>query len=434
MKLILCFLILIHVSVSGAVQFELEKAILENKLSLVSDNPNQRIQSLLLFLSSVDNIEMQSSLINQLGPGVQYHIVKAPSISAIKLIEKLSSEINKNDLHFYDFDNCFTPWVQDFFLRMTNGAKSFLLPTYSTSLQMNECRPYELGIADLLLKKNPLQFADIDSVSYDSGLSSSSQYDLRRVDRKNGELYSNHSAYQKLFPVKTLKLFQGEGGMRLLTEKYLFIERTDWQKIESQYRLMVDSQQELRTAKSYFESVFQKEIILIGETLKSDEFYSYHIDMFMTPMESPNGKSIIFLGHPTEAVKILGSDAIQGLKGFSQSLWMEKTTQANRIEAELIQKNFTVIRVPILFLNSNVGVKTFTYNNVLQSLDRRGRPALYIPSYEGTEIDIHSKVLEKSISKVLLDYQLQSYFVRGSKNFIELNGQLRCSSGILSYK
>jgi hypothetical protein len=391
----------------------------DQNISLVTDSPFKKVESILLFLANRATLKMQSSLINKMGQNTQFHIVITPEIDEQEIVSQINFN-SRSNLHFYSYDNCFTPWVQDYFLRMSDGQRFYLVPTYSDNLQNNECKPFELGVSNLLENQNS-QFQKLNSDLFQG----------HRVDRKNGDLYDESTSYKKLFPVDTFKLFYGEGGMRIPTKSYFFIERTDWAALVKRvmyYSRNLTSEHQVR---EYVELVFKKKVILVGSSLADRSYYSYHIDMFLTPIEFKQRETVIFLGHPQETVDVLGIEKLSRMKGFSKQLWDDKTIKANLIENELVKKGFKVVRLPILFLEGQNNQQIITFNNVIQSLDDKALPTLYVPQYDLPNEFENMQILKNHVKQKFSFYNLETQFIEGGEQLLDLNGQLRCSTAVL---
>ncbi len=401
----------------------LKQLVTENQLKIVPDTTQKKIDSILLFASDERIFKMHLSLIQNMGPDVSFHIVvgsnQTKDIYSKFILENTGTLTN---IAFYYFNKCFTPWSQDMFLRMNNENNFFLFPTFSTNLIMNECKPFELGISTVL-KKNNSKFSEINSKDI---------VNISRVDAKNGDIYEDSPYYKNLFPIESMKIFYGEGGMRIPTEKYLFIERTDVDQILKKiqyYAPNLDNKQAI----AYFEDLFQKRIIRVGESLQPNTYYSYHIDMFMTPTELKNGDTVIFLGHPEETEKILGTSEILKLPGYQHNLWNQSKKRADLIERELSIKGFKIQRIPILFLDINNNTTVISMNNLLQTQNRDNKPLFLVPDYDIPAIKKQLEVLKKETHEIFMRFGIYTQFIQGGEKLTDLNGQLRCSSGVLKH-
>jgi len=440
-----------------------ESLIQTQNLTLIHDDPNQHVSSVLLFLADPQGYELQASLIEALGPNVEVWAVVPKGQSVSDFLNRLSPSRRNENLRIVEYPECFTPWAQDYFLRMTDGKKSLLIPTYSQNLQLNECKPFEIGIANLLESVAPQSFRRL---GFHASLSSSRPnqtsvqshdllFDRHRVDRKNGEIYTESDAYARLYPVQTFKLFYGEGGMRIPSRHHLFIERTDWQKVierfnylskqknRSQEIIMKHSDEKATaldpkpdSARSYFERIFRKKLVPVGTTLSDGEYYSYHIDMFMTVVaarrdNSDQTQDTILLGHPKKTNELVSLDTLNRIPGFDSTLWQKKLEQANKIEQELLSQGFTVRRVPILFLNSPAGPQTITFNNVILSRGADHHPSVFIPNYQMPWDPIVMDTIRKDVEEEYRRLGLNVVWLSGGERLLGLNGQIRCATGVL---
>lgn len=405
----------------------------QKNLSLVTDTAGQRAESVLIFLSQRENLKMIASFIRQLGPGVTFYVVKDPDITSQELIQRLDPEVYRQvKINFVDFGSCFTPWVQDYFLRLVDGKNSpIILPTYSSNLVMNECKPFELGIADLL-EKNFSDFRALEPIDYSSGKASSQFFNLIRVERLKGEMFQNSQAYSGFFPARHFKHFYGEGGSRIATKNYLFIDRLDLRKTLELLREEFKSESDSDLMKR-LESLFQKKIISVGESLASNQYFEYHIDLFMTPIEESDGSTVILLGHPQKSLDLLG-ESVRQVSQYTAYMWNERMAAANLVEKELQQRGFKVERLPIYYYETDSGLKTVTFNNVVQSHDEKSRPTVFVPDYDLPNLAKNIEILKANAQQTFSAHGLQVRFVEGGEKLVDMNGQLRCSIGILKYR
>jgi hypothetical protein len=391
---------------------------------LVSDQVESQIKTLLLHVTGPENIEMQIDLIQKIAESTEFYLIFSDEKMKTFFHKKLQEKgLSSKKLFFREsvYSDCMTSWAQDSYVRLIDfSGRPVLAAAFDKNLYLNECKPFEAGLVDLLSKppfnvqKPPLKF-----------------FHRYRVDRKNGDLLGDSPSYSNLPKADYFTLMYGEGGKRIATPDYLFLDAQTWQeylKYIAPAGAHFSSEQQ---ARQYVEEKIGRNLIVIETTFEGN-FYSYHLDMFLTPVRTGPGQTTVYLGHPAEFERLLKPTALQRVTGYDPKSFAKKILQANSIERQLMSLGLRVKRIPLYFTELNqIGPAVVTFNNVLQTQTKKGEPLLLMPSYQDRELGFDQVLIMKHITRTLSEDGIQVEFIRGGGAQMGQNGQLRCLSAVL---
>lgn len=359
------------------------KLSLEPNLALIDDLPSHNIKKVAFFIGDLSIIETQINLISQLRE-VEFFILVSSELSKNK--EEILKRYNFENVTIKFLDHPLTSWTQDRLLRSKSQVSS-VFSDHTTGVYSL----YETATTDHI--SNFFKFTNND-YSEDLYLSKFTGKDPIITNKLN----------KKFLHLSKSSLFYGDGGDRLVTNKFIFLGGNSYEKIKPSNVQKI-------------ESLTDKKIIQI-DNVESNR-YAFHLDLFLTFINDEN----VILGSYEEALKILPSN----LSWIDYEFMQKRIEQEHKIITQLKTLGVKVSKIPLIFKKDSGYI---SFNNGIYNQN------LFFTSnynFNDSDIDNQLNIIKNEVKKTFYNNGISLVLINGGENNIKLGGQVRCTTAILDY-
>ena len=277
-----------------------------------------------------------------------------------------------------------TSWAQDRMLRMQGKI------TGVNSEHMSE----SMSIYETVAVYEASQILELESDTY-SNLFSVSKYTGK-------DPFITKKLNSQYFTGLDSNLFFGDGGDRLVTEKFIFMGGNSLVNI-----------QKLKNEKQ-IEELTSKKIIALDTSAFSR--YTFHLDMFLTPVS----EHVFMMGSYKKALELLPDN----LSWPDYELIQRQSLKEDVIIKTLNDLNIEVKIIPLIY-KKDEGIISF--NNGLFNGNK-----FYLSNYKMSEdINIWLDKMKDYVGKAYTKEDIDLIYIEGGENNIALGGQIRCTMAIV---
>ncbi len=403
-------------------------------LELVVDSPHRRIDRV-LFLAGTESIMPMQAQLMKLLPA-EYFVVPSQEdgVTPAKYQAAIAAAgAEGRTVHIHEnFHRRLTDWTQDRLFRFIDrrDGRSVVLPTRSDTVIMNENAGFELGVPLQLEALHPSRFAPLDDERF---------YERVVVASNDGSVHQDNATYSEhWYRGRIWNLQYGEGGDRFVTERFLFVGQSTYDKMLRQVRVRVNL--EGMTAEGFLAALFNKTIIPVDAATQYER-YSPHIDIYLTALDrGVDGRPTVVLGSPLSMLRdVFEVDDVEQLPEWVDAgwSWAKRVAAFERVRDQLAGLGFEIVEVPMLFIDlstaSESRKRTLTFNNgLLAELD--GTPSFLAPDYAfpdrpeiAAAVTKAASIVKQRFGELGIDVKL----VPGGEGSMHNQGELRCTTGVI---